>query len=121
MKKLILFSIFALVVNQGFSQAPTCNIVNDQEPLCAGSSDGGATVTVNGGDPNFTVDWTGGANATGLADAGTNQQTNLANGTYTVTVTDNGGLTGTCSVVMTGPTNIIITSTSTPSSCGSSD
>ncbi|NQY12055.1 MAG: SprB repeat-containing protein, partial [Flavobacteriales bacterium] len=86
---------------------PICSINNDRDPLCAGSADGWATVTVYGMSPSFSIVWTNGAIANNMPDAGTDQQTNLSDGTYTVTVTDNVGLTGSCSVLMIEPLQIM--------------
>lgn len=60
--------------------------------LCAGNSDGTATANVAGGTPNYSYSWNNGANTAIIS--------NLAAGTYTVTVTDNNGcqITGSTSV-----------------------
>ncbi|RFN58148.1 HYR domain-containing protein [Marixanthomonas ophiurae] len=61
---------------------------------CPGSSDGEATVSVNGGTAGYTYSWapSGGSNATA---------TGLSAGNYTVTVTDANGCTTTTSVIIT--------------------
>ncbi|NQY11103.1 MAG: DUF2341 domain-containing protein, partial [Flavobacteriales bacterium] len=89
---------FTIAISNG---GPTCSVINNSEPSCATAGDGQATVTVNGDDPNFSVSWSNSGSASGLTDGGTNQQTNLDAGTYTVTVTDNGALTCSCQVTMT--------------------
>ena len=64
--------------------------------LCSGQNNGTATVTPTGGLPPFTYLWSpsGGTNATANG---------LSAGTYTVTITDANGCTGTVSVNVTQP------------------
>lgn len=82
---------------------------------CAGLNNG--TVTANnatGGTSPYSYSWNGGL--------GTNQNvSNVAAGTYTVTVTDAEGCTATASVTITSPTAITVNATSTDASCGGSD
>ncbi len=56
-------------------------VVNSQTGCGAGPTPGSATVTANGGTPGFTYSWTPGGQTT-------NAVNNLANGSYTCTVTD---------------------------------
>lgn len=68
---------------------------------CPGSEDGSATVVPLGGLPPYTYVWSDGqtgAEAEGLAAA-----------TYTVTMTDDGGCTGSASVTLTAPPEITAT------------
>lgn len=63
--------------------------------LCHGQADGSATATPAGGASPYTYSWTGGGiNAT---------KTGMSAGTYTVTVTDKNGCTGTASITLTQP------------------
>lgn len=61
-----------------------------------GGNDGSVNITVDGGSPSYTYDWSNGATTQDIA--------NLAAGTYTVTVTDEVGCTATASKTVTqGP------------------
>ena len=77
---------------------------------CNGTSDGDATVTPTGGTPGYTYLWTSGGTAA--------TETNLAAGTYTVTVTDANGCTHTNSVTITEPAIVDGNATSSnPTTC----
>lgn len=73
---------------------------------CNGGNNGSATVTVSGGTPSYTYNWT----PTGGITANAN---GLNSGTYTVTVTDTKGCTASASVTITQP--ILLTSSVTAS------
>ena len=79
-------------------------------PLCAGYSDGSATASVTNGTAPYTYLWSDGqttAKAIGLAD-----------GTYTVTVTDANNCTDTKSIVVVEPTPLVVSPASfTPPTC----
>ncbi len=62
---------------------------------CFGESTGTASVTVSGGTPSYSYAWNNGGNAANLS--------NLAAGTYTVTVTDNNSCVNTFSLTVTQP------------------
>jgi gliding motility-associated-like protein len=66
------------------------NIVN---AACFNSSDGSITINVTGGTAPYTYAWSGGVTAT-------TNPTNLAGGTYTVTVTDANGCAATKDIVV---------------------
>jgi len=51
---------------------------------CFGGNDGSATITVTGGSPAYSFQWSTGASGNG----GTNTQSGLSAGSYTVTITD---------------------------------
>jgi gliding motility-associated-like protein len=82
---------------------------------CNGLTDGTATATPNGGSTPYTYLWSTGATSAFI--------NGLGIGTYTVTVTENGGLTATSSVTLTEPTALVssATITSTLSCNGDSD
>ena len=85
----------AITLTTTFTQA-TCNQAN-----------GTATVTITGGTPNYTINWSpsGGTNATA---------TGLSAGNYTVTVTDANGCTRTATVTIpqaAGPAATLTSST----------
>jgi len=77
---------------------------------CFGASNGSVTATVAGGTPNYSYLWLPG-NLT------TQTISNLAAGTYSLTVTDNSGCTITSSVTITQPNPVSLTVTSTNESC----
>ena len=73
---------------------------------CRGGNDGAAVVSVSGGTNPYTYSWSpsGGASASA---------SNLAAGTYTVTVTDAHGCTQTSTVVITQPATLLSNITGT--------
>jgi large repetitive protein len=77
---------------------------------CFGAGDGSASVTATGGTGPYTYSWSpsGGSNATA---------NNLANGTFTCTITDANGCTSTQSVTISQPAQITSTATSTDVLC----
>jgi len=78
---------------------PGINISALTNTNCHGESNGSATVTVSGGTSPYTYLWNN--NQTDCTATG------LSQGTYTVTVTDNHGCTGTVAATITGPTLLI--------------
>ncbi len=81
---------------------------------CNGLIDGSVTATATGGSPGYNYSWapTGGTNATA---------SNLAAGTYTVTITDANNCTGTASYTIVEPTQLLASTTSTDESCNGND
>lgn len=70
-------------------------------PTCFGSTDGSVTVIANGGVPSYTYSWSsGGTFAT---------ETGLADGSYTVTITDANGCTHANTAVLTQPGPVVVT------------
>lgn len=92
---------------------PAVSMSTNTDPLCDGGTDGILTAAGSGGDGSYSYDWSNGA--TGAT------QSNLSAGTYTVTVTDGNGCTGTVSASLSNPTAITYTSSSTDASCGAAD
>ena len=84
-------------------------LVGTTDASCNGGMDGSATVVASGGTPNYTYTWPGGQNAP--------TATNLASGTYLVSTTDANGCTQTLSVVVSEPSTMAITPSSTDASC----
>jgi hypothetical protein len=81
----------------------SCNVsasISSQTNVsCNGGTDGSATVTATGGTSPYTYAW---SNATTTANV-----TNLAAGTYTVTVSDANNCTATSSLSITEPTTLL--------------
>lgn len=73
------------------------SITNVQNVLCFGASTGSATVSVLGGTPNYTYLWNDPSAQT------TATATGLAAGSYSITVTDANGCTGTLNVTINQP------------------
>lgn len=86
--------------------------VNKTDATCAGN-DGSATASATGGSGSYTYNWSN-------TQAGATIS-NLAAGTYTVTVNDGAGCTGTSSVTISAPSAFTLSTSSTNASCGVSD
>ncbi|MES2284801.1 MAG: SprB repeat-containing protein, partial [Bacteroidota bacterium] len=89
--------------------ALTINFVSQVNVSCFGGSNGSVTASPSGGTINYSYLWTGGAT--------TASKTNLTQGTYSVTVTDSKGCVATNSVVITQPTLLTASTTSTNETC----
>lgn len=74
------------------------------DPLCAGSSNGSATVLVNGGTPGYTYQWSANAGAQTAQTA-----SGLGAGNYVVVVTDAQGCTAQGTAALTAPAPIVLT------------
>ena len=70
---------------------------------CFASANGSMNVSVNGGTAPYSYSWTGGVT--------TQNRTNLAAGTYTLTVTDSKGCTATSTSIITQPTAALTATT----------
>ncbi|MBL7826553.1 MAG: hypothetical protein JNJ57_07985, partial [Saprospiraceae bacterium] len=102
-------------VNITQSGAPTATITGSTPSGCASNS-GSATVGVSGGTGPYTYDWSNDGAEHPDNDAAT--VSNLAPGTYTVTITDAAGCTTTAAVSIAGslPPMVVITA-STNATC----
>ena len=90
------------VVVTGSSSSFSCNITQIHAVSCLEGSDGEAVVTVTGGTGPYTYRWSNGATlATAVA---------LKAGLISVTVTDATGCTTTCSLILTVPNCLPLTS-----------
>ncbi|MBL4651301.1 MAG: gliding motility-associated C-terminal domain-containing protein, partial [Flavobacteriales bacterium] len=87
--------------------------LNPTNPSCFGANDGSITSTVSGGGTSYGYVWSSVAITADIA--------NLSGGAYVVTVTDNNGCIITATETLVEPTELIITTTFTQSSCGQSD
>lgn len=91
------------------TQAPVITLsVTSTAATCAGNN-GSATVTATGGTTPYTYAWSTGAT--------TQTINNLVPGTYSVTVTSANGCTALGNTVVSGPTPVTLTTTSTPATC----
>jgi gliding motility-associated-like protein len=78
--------------------------------LCNGGSTGSIDLNVSGGTPNYSYLWSNGATG--------QDPTGLIAGTYTVTVTDDNGCTRSQSFVVSQPTALAASTSTTQSGCG---
>jgi hypothetical protein len=90
------------------------NVLSQTNISCNGGNNGAASVTVSGGTSGYSYNWTPG-NPTG---DGTTAVTGLTAGTWTCTVTDANGCTGTRTFNITQPTPLVVaTASQTNISC----
>jgi hypothetical protein len=82
-------------------------------PTCAGASTGSIDVTPQGGTAPYTYSWNTGATTQDL--------TNVPAGSYNVIITDANGCTTTVSRTLTAPAVLVLTGTSTNSTCGAAN
>lgn len=94
----------------GVVGGPTTSIQSTTNLLCFGNTNGAGTISATGSGP-FTYSWSpsGGNAATA---------TNLAAGTYSVSVTDVNGCVSIQTITITSPSQLVSTPTSTPAACG---
>lgn len=78
-------------------------------PSCNGTNDGSANLTVSGGTPNYSYNWSNGA--------ATQDINSLSPGAYTVTVTDANSCDKIDSVIISQPDTLTLTTSSTDVSC----
>ncbi len=103
-------SAFTLVV----SINPKMNVTaTPVDLLCYGISAGSVNLSVSGGTPKYNYLWTGPSSYT----SATQNISNLAAGTYNLTVTDSKSCTITTSAVVNQPSAITITPTITAPTC----
>jgi gliding motility-associated-like protein len=97
-----------ITVTQSGSLQANSNFI---PPICFGQNNGSATVTPTSGTGPYTYSW----NTSPIQI--TQTATNLAAGTYIVTITDSTGCTNTQTVVVTQPTQVSATATFVPPLC----
>ncbi|MEO8085539.1 MAG: gliding motility-associated C-terminal domain-containing protein [Bacteroidota bacterium] len=81
-------------------------------PACFGSSDGTISIVASGGTAGYSYQWSNGAT--------TDAVTNIADGTYYVTITDQHACVVNDSVVLFQPNALVITHTTTNAACAGS-
>ena len=87
--------------------------ISKTNATCNGNNTGSATATASGGTAPYTYVWSNGATTATIS--------NLVAGIYSVTATDKNGCTATASTIVAQPAAVILTTSSTPTSCGSSN
>lgn len=93
--------------------APVLSINTLINASCPGLADGRIRVNVAGGTPPFAYLWSNGAVG--------QLNSNIAAGTYTVTVTDNSGCTAIFSATVNEPSPLVLVTNSTTATCGSNN
>ncbi len=89
---------------------PVSVLASSTNTLCHGSADGSATVNAVGGTGAYTYLWAPGGAVSSTA-------TNLAAGSYHVTVTDANGCTATTAATVLQPTSVTLVMSSIPPLC----
>jgi gliding motility-associated-like protein len=97
-----------VTITQPTAVAATSSTTNE---TCFGGTSGSATVVPAGGTGGYTYSWSpsGGNSATASG---------LTAGNYTCTINDANNCSGTVSVVITQPAQLVLTPSSVPASCG---
>jgi gliding motility-associated-like protein len=104
--------------NNSCSQVATFNVTapssvtithTSTNETCFNSNDGSININVSGGSTPYNYSWSNGATTEDIS--------GLDAGTYTVTVTDNGGCIQTRGITITSPTAIIVSNTTSPITC----
>ena len=97
------------------SGGPSISVSTSTGVSCFGGTNGSATVSGSGGTGTLSYNWMPG----GLTGA---SQSALSAGTYTVTVTDQGGCSNSTTVTINEPTELTLSAgTINPANCGTTD
>lgn len=99
-----------VVTSQTITQPTAITIATSSTTATCGASNGSATASPSGGTGAYTYTWTGGTT--------TATATNLAAGTYSVTVKDASVCSAVGSAIVSSTTSITTTMTASPSGCG---
>jgi gliding motility-associated-like protein len=89
----------------------TIALVSSTNVSCNGGNNGAITINASGGTPGYTYQWTPAVGAGPTV-------SNLVAGSYQVVVTDANGCSRTTTFDITEPPLLVLTPTSTPSTCG---
>lgn len=89
----------------------TVSISNQEDISCFGLSDGAAVASASGGNGTYNYSWMPGS----LSGA---SQNTLDNTTYTITATDGNGCTGSTTVTIAEPSELLASVNTTPTDCG---
>ncbi len=92
------------------SDFPTLAIENKENVRCAGGEDGKINVSVSGGDDPYSYSWIPDVSIVDSA-------VNLSAGTYSITVTDDGGCTSSLTIILTQPDSLKILGAVTSVDC----
>ncbi|HRI28124.1 MAG TPA: hypothetical protein PK715_08730, partial [Chitinophagales bacterium] len=95
--------------NETVSNLGGPDAIVDITPATCGNANGGVTLTVSGGSGGYSFVWDNAATTQNL--------TNVAAGTYTVTITDSSGCESVLSATVTQPDDLTLTETHTNVSC----
>jgi len=98
-------------IQVGAPNVVTLTVDQTINPTCAGGTDGQISVSPSGGDAPYVYNWNPNSGTTGSISG-------LSGGTYTVTVTDNGGCTATEVITLNPPAPIVISPLVVASDCG---
>jgi hypothetical protein len=93
----------------GPASAVSVALDSKEDVSCNGDTDGVINITASGGTPGYTYLWSDGPTS--------QDRSGLAPGTYTVTVTDNNGCTGTLSETINQPAALVLSVTKTNPTC----
>lgn len=96
-------------------QPITASISSKTNVTCFGAANGSATAIATGGNTAYTYSWSV------IPAQNTASATNLQPGTYTVTVSDANSCNDTAKVIITEPTQIVLTTSKQNAHCGNSD
>lgn len=96
----------AVVITEPAPIALTAVVTN---VLCNGATTGDINLSVNGGAPAYTFNWSNGANSEDIS--------NLAAGTYTVNLIDANGCTASANFTVTQPAGLVLNATPVNVAC----
>lgn len=99
-------------VTIGTLNAPVITLEEQNNVSCFDANDGSAEIAISGGTAPYSIAWSP-SGGSGLIASG------LAPGAYTASVTDNNNCTASLNVIITQPTAVTLSlTTSTPADCG---
>ncbi len=93
-------------------------MININEPTCAGDCNGSVTVQIQGGDAPYDIEWNDSVNQTLSATNPTFTREDMCADDYTLTVTDASGQVATINIVLVDRDPIVIDAVITPETMG---